>query len=126
VALAKIDIKPASAEIVVDPGILSGPKALRHLKSENALSQEDWLSVPNGLRKPRAVLLDTKTGNLIFVIEQDASSPQLAVKMAYYVKRPDRKGMDLYNGVISAYRVTIANIEGRVKGKELVLLAGRL
>lgn len=123
-ALTKAGRAPASAEIMVNPGLLNGPKARRHEKEGDALLNEDWMKLASGLRSARAVYIDQKTGSLIYILNsaEAATAPQLAVTLDYRT-RVDRETVRT-NLVVSAYRTTAANILARAAGGLLSLIFG--
>jgi Phage Mu protein F like protein len=121
-ALEARGIAPQSAELLIRPGLLIGPKATRHEAAGNALTPADWLSLPWRIRQARAVLFDVQNRNLIYVLPGEGSGPQLAVRFDYRPKRQDAGLRE--NVVVSAYRVDISTIRARLKGGELQLLEG--
>jgi len=60
-------ISPVSAEIAVSDQLLVGRKAARHEAAKNALTPEQWRSVPDVLAQPQAVYFDTELQGLIYV-----------------------------------------------------------
>lgn len=124
-ALEAKGIAPASAEITVNPGLLKGPKANRHAGSGDALTPEDWLALPASLRRPVAVLIDKKTGKLVYVLAgHDLAVPQIVVTLDYQT-RIARKTV-ISNAIVSAYRPVLGDILGRMAGKLLELLVGKI
>jgi Phage Mu protein F like protein len=123
-ALAGVDRRPASAEIMVRPGLVTGPKAERHLAKGDALTVIDWQNLPDLVVAPKAVLLDTKTGNLIYLLEGENSAAQLAIHLDY-LTRIDRIAVTT-NMVVSAYRPDMSEFARRVASGALKLLLGSL
>jgi hypothetical protein len=123
-ALDAKGIAPATASIMVKPGLISGPKVARHERSENALSSEDWLLVPQLLRKPDAVLLDNKSGTLIYVLPKSGTRPQLVVHLDY--KTRIKRQTVTTNMVVSAYHASAVNLRSRVSSGGLTLILGHL
>jgi hypothetical protein len=105
-------IAPSGAEIYVKPGLLHGPKALRHQKKGDALSPDEWRALPTRLRNPMAVLLDVDTRNLIYVLAGPDRVPQFAVALDYWIKADGRKQQ--VNAIVSAYRPRIADLRARI------------
>jgi hypothetical protein len=123
-ALSGRGVAPESAEIMIKPGLFSGPKALRHAGAGDALSEAEWLSLPQLLRRPEAVLVDEQTGALLYMLPADADRPQLAVRLDYKT-RLGRKTL-VTNMVVSAYRSAIADIRSRASSGLLTLLMGKI
>lgn len=123
-ALSGRGIEPVSAEMMVNPGLLVGPKATRHDLAGDALLPEDWLALPQLLRLPAAVLVDAKTGRLVYVLRGDGRVPQLALDLAYRIRkgRSDQIG----NVFVSAYRPNLRNILERIAAGALSVLLGSL
>ncbi len=122
--LETMDLAPASAEIMLRPGLIRGPKATRHERKGDALSEAVWLSLPARLRNPQAVLLDTRSGRLLYLLRsEDERLPQLALALDYKVRKPRKT---IVNLVVSAYRPKIAELKRRLAGGRLVLLQGAL
>lgn len=122
-ALAERNVAPASAEMMVQPGILIGPKAARHELAGDALTPMQWLILPRLIRRPAAVLLDEGSGNLIYLLgESDGKTPQLAVALDYRLRR-NRKTLTT-NTVVSAYVPSPGSILGRIAGGLLTLILG--
>lgn len=124
-ALEGIGRKPLSAEIMVQPGLLSGPKAERHARSGDAFDPTLWDSLPSLLRAPRAVFVDKNSNRIIFVLEgSDPVVPQIALALDYRV-RADRQTM-ITNMVVSAYKPSLPDLIARLKGGLLQLVLGEL
>ena len=117
-------IAPASADMQIGPGLLAGPKATRHEQKGDALLPDDWLNLPERLRAPTAVLLDTQSGKLLYVLPAEAGHAQLAVYLDYLIKGSDGGGRT--NMVISAYRPVLAEVQRRLANGALKLLSGTL
>jgi hypothetical protein len=113
---------PSTADIMVPPSLLSGPKARRHETAGDALSTEDWLALSQRLRVPSAVLLDERSGALLILLAGSERVPQLAVRLDYATGKRTPGGVT--NMVVSAYRPKVADILGRVAGGLLSLLLG--
>lgn len=95
---------PSSAEITVSDRIVLGAKARRHDQAGNGLLAAEWRQLTALLDAPAAVYLDTASGNLIFVAE--GSGP---VKAVVRYSQAERR-------VVTAFRVSAADVAGAVKG----------
>lgn len=119
-ALADRGLAPKSAEVLVRPGLLRGPKARRHAEKGDALTRDDWRALPELFRRPRAVFLDLSSENLIYLLDAGDGAAQLAMNFQYV-----RKG-DAFNMVVSAYRVEIGSLRGRLSAGQIALIRGVL
>ncbi|MEI6096726.1 MAG: hypothetical protein WCS20_00230 [Alphaproteobacteria bacterium] len=104
---------------------MSGPKAVRHVLAGNALTPTEWADLPQQIRNGRAVLLDKKTGILIFMVGPGRQGSQLTVGVRYFMKKR-QLGERQTNGIVSAFEVPLTDIEGRVKGGEPEIVWGNL
>ena len=119
--LAARGIDPVSAEVMVRPGLLHGPKATRHLDAGNALTADQWRALPDRFRQAVAVLLDTRSGKVIYLLPgADGRLPLLAMEVDFVMRRPRRTT----NAVRSGYLVDLADIRNRVGTGELEVVAG--
>lgn len=124
------DLAPVSAEIMVQAGLVAGPKARRHATAGDALSELQWQLLPRALRRPQAILHDRRTGNLLLILADDAAEPsadrqpQIAVAVNYR-RRIDRETRTM-NMVVSAYRPRLRDLADRLRAGELELLIGDL
>ncbi|UOA07630.1 phage minor head protein [Methylobacter sp. S3L5C] len=66
--LAKQGKVPITAEIYTEDRLLVGKKADRHSRDGDALSVDEWKSMPSALADNPRVLLDSDTGNLLYVL----------------------------------------------------------
>ena len=123
-ALSAKAISPQTAAIQVRPGLLAGPKAIRHESAGNALSPDDWLQLPQRLRRPLAVMFDKKSGNLLYVLQAEGGRAQIAVSLNYRMKGM-KDGMTT-NMVVSAYRTMIAEVLRRVANGTLDMIWGEV
>lgn len=123
-ALESRGAAPASAEIMVTPGLVRGPKADRHEAAGDALSPTDWLTLPRLVRRATAVLLDTRTGKLILILPGDDRVPQLAIELDRKIGRSAEAGT--WNLVTSAYRPRLTDLVGRLAGGLVELILGAL
>lgn len=84
--LADADIAFAEAQgETVDSGIifledklLAGPKAQRHAAAGNALSREEWISLPEALAKPDQVVWDVANKALLYILPGAQGKPTKA------------------------------------------------
>lgn len=119
--LAARGIEPISAEVMVRPGLLYGPKAKRHLDAGNAFTADQWRALPGLFRRAVAVLLDTRSGKVIYLLPgADGRLPQMAVEVDFVTKRPRRTT----NAAVSGYLVDPADIRNRIGNGEIEVVAG--
>lgn len=113
---------PATAQISVSSAPIVGPKATRHAAKGDALSTQVWERLPELLAEPLAVLLDTGSGNLVYVLpDRSARRGQVVVEFDYL--RRESAGN---NVVVSGYRPLLKDITDRVGSGDLVLIRGTL
>ncbi len=82
---------PESAEIAVEDRLMVGRKAARHQANGDALTPEEWASLPDGLADGlEAVLYDTETGNLLYVMpsRDDPRKIKAVVQPDFVTKKP--------------------------------------
>ncbi|WP_052494012.1 phage minor head protein [Nitrosospira sp. NpAV] len=91
--LRTMDKPPVSAEIAIQDRLIVGKKAERHANAGDALTTEEWEALPEGLANPRAVLYDTETGNLLYVLDSidDPRKQKLVVQSDFVPKKPKSK-----------------------------------
>lgn len=119
--LGRRDAAPGSAEIMIGHNVIVGAKARRHEAAGDALREEDWLYLPALFAEPDAVLLDERSGMILFLRLGDDRVPQLAVALDH--RR--RKGAT-FNLVRSAYRPRLSDIKARIRGGLLTVLQGEV
>lgn len=112
--------EPLSAEVMVRPGLLVGPKATRHSAAGNALTPDEWAALPALFERAQALLLDVKSGKYLWVLPGDAQRPQLAVEADFITRRPRRTT----NAVVSAYGTELHDLRNRVNAGDLRVLWG--
>ena len=106
-------IQPASAEIAVNDAVIVGAKARRHAAQGDALSAEEWATLPDLLNAPGQVLYDTRSGHLIFVAAtQDPRQAKIAVEFDYLTTRKKLQT----NLIVSAFKTPSEAIAGEIKG----------
>ncbi|RUS64880.1 hypothetical protein EGN72_02495 [Pseudorhodobacter sp. E13] len=124
--LRQRNITAETAELLINPGLVAGPKARRHANAGDALTSSEWLLLPQLLRAPLAVLLDERTGRLIYLMQTgvDGRGPQLAVALDYRTRI--NRETSTANIIVSAYRPLQADILGRLAGGLLSLVTGKV
>jgi hypothetical protein len=106
-------IEPAGAEMTIEDGLLIGKKSVRHQLAGDALTADEWSSLPGALNNPEQILYDTRTGKLVYVLAADDGRQQkLAVEFEYVMKRA--KGVT--NMIVSGFKVPAVAIEAEIKG----------
>lgn len=107
------DKAPVSAEIAVQDRLMVGKKADRHEEAGDALSHDEWMSLPEQLSDPKAVLYDNETGNLLYVLESlnDTRAQKLVVQMDFVPKKPKRK----INMARTAFKVNQMALENETR-----------
>ncbi len=112
---------PASAEIMLCPGPIRGPKATCHERKGDALSEEVRLRLPARLRNPQAVLLDTRRGRLLYLLRSEPERlPQLALALEHML-RVDRTARQA-STIISAHETSAGRIGQRLRDGSLILI----
>lgn len=123
--LAAAGIEPQTAEVMVRPGLLLGPKAKRHQDDGNALTPQQWRDLPALWRRAVALLVDTKSGKPLWLLPgADGRTPQLAVEVDFIDKKVKPKRAT--NAVVSAYRQDVAVLRRRWNAGEYRLLWGQV
>lgn len=115
-------IEPVSAEVMVKPGLLRGPKAARHGAAGDALTAEQWAALPDLFEKAVALVIDGRSGKPLWVLRGDGRLPQMAVEIDFVTKRPKRET----NAVVSAYQASVDGIRRRIADGSLRVLWGGL
>lgn len=108
------------AEIMMRPGLIKGPKVERHEAKGDALSLDDLADLPRQFRNPTAVLLDRRTGAVLYILGDGSDQAQLAVKLNFRTKEGTR------NEVVSAYRPVMGQVRARIAAGVLQVIAGSL
>ena len=88
--LEQLGKEPVTAEIVVEDSLLIGKKSQRHEAAGDALTLEEWKSVPAALTDHPLVYYDTVNGSLLYVMPSltDSRSIKLAVEVNLVTARP--------------------------------------
>lgn len=116
-------IKPQSAEVMLRPGLVNGPKARRHQDDGSALAEAQWRGLPALWRRAVALLVDVKSGKPLGLLPgTDGRTPQLAVEVDFVTGRPKRST----NAAVSAYTVALPEIKNRLNAGNATLLWGTL
>ncbi len=121
--LVQAGIEPLSAEVMVRPGLLRGPKAARHARDGDVIPDALWRVLPALFRQARALLVDVKSGKPLWVLPGGGDgTAQLAMQVDFVTGRPKRTT----NAMVSAYRVTLGNLRNRLREGSVRLLWGSL
>lgn len=120
--LARQNVEPVTAEVMVRPGLVFGPKAKRHEAAGDALTPEQWRSLPRLFEQAVAVLLDVRSGKPLWVLPGDGRAPQLAMEVDFVTDKPKRTT----NVVKSAYGVGVTELRQRLADGRVRLLRGSL
>ncbi len=94
----------------MESSLFSGTKAARHAKSQNALSPEEWMQLPDILANPDAVYLQKKDSNLLFIrkLKND--------KVIKVIIHPNFKEKEVFSqSVKTAFKVDLKDIEDKLK-----------
>lgn len=110
---ANKQVAPATAEIIVEDGLIVGKKAARHESAGNALSADEWSLLPAMVESPERILYDTRSGKLLYVMgTTDGRDAKLVVEFDFVLKR----GMGTRNAIVSGFKVPTEAIDGEIKG----------
>ncbi|MFN4263057.1 MAG: hypothetical protein ACK4IT_05430 [Thioalkalivibrionaceae bacterium] len=116
-------IAPQTAELMVRPGLLYGPKAKRHLDDGNAITPEQWRGLPALWRKAVALLLDMESGKPLWLLPgADGRTPQLAVEVDFADKT--QKPALTTDAVKSAFIQRADVLDGKLRGGKIRILWG--
>lgn len=108
---------PETAEVAIQDSLVVGQKARRHEQAGDALSADDWQSLPQIVADPERLLFDTRSGKLLFIgpppsAGSDARQVKLALEFAFRLKK--QKGET--NLIVSAFRTSAAGLDGGIAG----------
>jgi hypothetical protein len=107
------ELHPAGAEITVEDTVVVGAKAERHQRQGNALTVEEWRSLPMLLRQPEQILFDTRSGHLLYVFPSaDGRSQKITVELNFLLSR----GKGETNAIVSAFKTPQLSIDGEISG----------
>lgn len=93
-------VTPLRADITLDDRLVVGKKAIRHEAAGDALTAEEWRTLPTLQRE--AVLYDNDTGNVLYVLTPLADSRKVKMVVALDYKT---KGKDAANSVRTVFKV---------------------
>ncbi|MFZ5749908.1 MAG: phage minor head protein [Pseudomonadota bacterium] len=122
--LAKRGLVPVSSTIMMKPGLIDGPKSRRHAAKGDALTESDLRGLSEALRDPAAVLIDNRTGKVLYLLRGQGGMPQIVVELDVQTRL--HEAPVTVNMVVSAYRVQTGDIAGRIKGGALELMRGSI
>jgi len=85
--LDEIGKSPLTAEIFIEDRLLTGKKADRHTSDGDALSDDEWKSIPIALASDPTVLYDNDTGKVLYVLPSltDSRSVKIVIALDYYI-----------------------------------------
>lgn len=106
-------IIPASSEIAIEDAVIVGKKAVRHIAAGDALTHDEWRTLPDLLDHPAQVLFDTRSSHLIYVLDTGDRAAKITVEFDYRVRRTK----ELTNLIVSVFKTPDIAIEGEIKGK---------
>ncbi|MFM2555070.1 phage minor head protein [Escherichia coli] len=97
--------------------------SVKHQNDGVALTPEDFGRLPVMLATPKAVLWDKRHNNLMYIVENQDGSVQIAVNAPYSLKRqPDK--LDV---IVNAYRViNMDKLKSDIRGGMLEVLEGQI
>ena len=83
---------PVSAEIAVEDRLLVGKKAARHAAEGNALTPEEWKSLPDAMENDRAAYFDKVDKKMIYLLPSldGDRSIKLAVQVDFMIGHPKK------------------------------------
>lgn len=107
---------PTSANIHIRSGIITGPKAERHQKKNNALSPEEWKTLPADLKNPLNIYYDTNSNHIIYIVKSEVHrGSQFTVEIDY-------RGLQSGGGnmIVSAYKTLFKDFDMRIKRGDVI------
>lgn len=120
--LNKRGVDPVNAGILVEDRLLVGKKAERHEEVGNALTSEEWKSLPAALAIPEAVLWDVNNQTLLYVFpSNDKRVGKLAVLVNTQVKK---QGVN--NIARSGFKVKPEDLRSHINKGDYVVVRGDL
>ncbi len=122
--LSSLGKTPQSAEIAVPENLMIGKKAQRHEAAGDALTQAEWLAIPEGIANPTAVLYDNETGNLLYVMDagSDPRVQKLVVQMDFVAKKQKRT----INMARSGFKIKSEDLKAGIKGGRYAPVRGAI
>lgn len=119
--LMSAGIEPQTAEVMVRPGLVHGPKAKRHEDDGNALTDAQWRDLPALWRRAVALILDMESVKPLWLLPgADGRTPQLAVEVDFVTGRPKRTT----NAVKSVFLQRADVLDGKLRGRKIKILWG--
>ena len=108
---------PLTAEIAVEDRLLVGKKAQRHEEEGNALTADEWKSIPEALDTRRQVYFDKQQNRLLYVLPaiDDERSIRLVVEVDFVTTRPKR----VVNMARSGFKVNVQALLDRTRYDEI-------
>ncbi len=94
---------PTTAEIAVEDRLLVGRKAARHEAAGNALTPEEWKSLPGALADGREVYYDKVDGKLLYIVP--ALTDDRVMKLAVQVDFVTAKQKQHLNVVRAGFKI---------------------
>lgn len=115
--LTQIGNAPLTAEIAIEDRLLVGTKALRHERSGDALTVDEWKSIPLALGNDAKVYFDKTNGTLLYVMPSltDSRSIKLAVEVNFVTARPKQT----LNLARAGYKINVQALEDRTRYVEI-------
>ena len=116
-------IEPVNAGILVEDRLLVGKKARRHETAGNALTPEEWKSLPAALAIPEAVVWDTANETLLYIFPVGAADK--AGKLAIAVNTATKK-QGINNLARSGFKAPVASLKAHIAKGDYELVRGGL
>lgn len=115
--LTQLGNAPITAEIAIEDRLLVGKKAQRHDLSGDALTLNEWKSLPVALANQPKVYFDTVNGTLLYVVPSltDGRSVKLAVEVNFVVSRPKQT----FNLARSGFKINAQALDDRTRYVEI-------
>ena len=107
---------PITAEIAIEDRLIVGKKAARHEQSGDALTVDEWKSIPEALTGAK-VYFDKINGSMLYVFASltDARSAKLAVEVNFVSSRPKK----ILNLARAGYKINAQALEDRTRYVEI-------
>lgn len=105
--------EPKTSAIVINDRLVSGKKALRHIKAGDALTEEEWKLLPDIISDPEMKLYDNVTGKLLYIVTavNDPRKIKIVVETDAYIDKLKRT----VNAVVSVFKIDGNALEDRTK-----------
>ena len=107
---------PVTAEIAIEDRLIVGKKAARHAQSGDALTVDEWKSLPDSLTGAK-VYFDKVNDSMLYVFASltDARSAKLAVEVNFVSSRPKK----ILNLARAGYKINAQALEDRTRYEEI-------